>query len=385
MDPIIIIGSGLAGYTVARELRKLDAASPLTLICADDGHFYSKPNLSNAFKQGKGPDTLINASRAQMVAQLHARILHHTTVSAIEPAARQLRCDAGVLRYSRLVLAVGADPIRLPLAGDGAQGVLSVNSLQDYTTFRARLEGKRQVVILGAGLIGCEFANDLAVAGGYRVTVIDPAPWPLSRLVPEPLGRDLQRALAAHGVDWRLDNAVDKVERDRRDSEGYRLHLQDGEELEADLVLSAVGLKPRTALAAKAGLEVGRGILVDRLLATSTENVYALGDCAEVAGLVLPYVMPIMHAGRALAQTLAGTPTPVVYPAMPVVVKTFSHPTVVAPPAPGAAGQWQCEAVDGGMRARFLGSGGELLGFALSGAASAEKQALTRLLPPLLA
>jgi rubredoxin-NAD+ reductase len=159
--------------------------------------------------------------------------------------------------------------------------------------------------------------------------------------------------------------------------------LSDGSALDVDVVLSAVGLAPRTALAQAAGIAVRRGIVADRCLATCAADVYALGDCAEVQGLWLPYVMPIMNAARALAKTLAGTRTPVSYPAMPVVVKTPALPTVVAPPLPGAAGQWRM-APGEALEARFEAADGSLLGFALAGVATGARNSLAKLLPPVL-
>jgi rubredoxin-NAD+ reductase len=129
---------------------------------------------------------------------------------------------------------------------------------------------------------------------------------------------------------------------------------------------------------------VNRGIATDRFLATSAADVYALGDCAEVDGQVLPLVAPIMHAARALASTLAGTPTPVVYPAMPVVVKTPAMPVVVAPPA-SEEGVWELEMAEDGVDARFMNSAGGLAGFALVGTLTNRRQALARQLPPVFA
>jgi len=154
--------------------------------------------------------------------------------------------------------------------------------------------------------------------------------------------------------------------------------------LETDAVLSAIGLRPRIDLARRAGLTVNRGIVTDRFLGTSAADVYALGDCAEVEGQVLPFVAPIMHAARALACTLTGTPTAVVYPAMPVVVKTPAMPVVVAPPA-SAEGAWELEIAEDGVDARFVNSAGALAGFALVGTSTNRKQALARQLPPMLA
>ncbi|HEX6007220.1 MAG TPA: FAD-dependent oxidoreductase, partial [Burkholderiales bacterium] len=158
-----------------------------------------------------------------------------------------------------------------------------------------------------------------------------------------------------------------------------------GETLQADLVLSAIGLKPKTDLAHAAGLSIRGGIIVDRTLATSDPSIHALGDCAEVDGRVLPFVMPIMHAARALAATLAGKPTPVAYPAMPVLVKTPACPTIVAPPPPGAAGEWVVEHSADGVKSLYRDRAGKLLGFALNGAATAERAKLARELPAVLA
>lgn len=381
MDPLVIIGTGLAGYTLAREFRKLDTDTPLVLISADDGAFYSKPMLSNAFAQGRDAAALVNAPAEQMAEQLDARILTQTRVTGIDTHARQVTTGQETIGYARLVLALGADPIRLPLDGDAADSVLSVNDLADYARFRAALKQGPRVALLGAGLIGCEFANDLA-GQGYTVDVIDLAPLPLGRLLPEACGAAMRDALTAAGIRLHLGTQVERI---AREANGIALTLANGETIDADTVLSAVGLRPRTALAEAAGLAVGRGIQVDRRLQTSAVDVHALGDCAEVDGLVLPYVMPIMHAARALAKTLANEPTPVSYPAMPVVVKTPALATVVNPPAPGSKGEWRISGRAPDLRADFLGPDGQLLGVCLMGEATKQKQAVTRELPSPLA
>jgi rubredoxin-NAD+ reductase len=153
----------------------------------------------------------------------------------------------------------------------------------------------------------------------------------------------------------------------------------------SDVVLSAVGLKPRLDLAKASGITTGVGIQVNRELETNVPHIYALGDCAEVEGLVLPYVMPIMQAARALAVTLTGQRTALTYPAMPVMVKTPALATIVSPPAKGAAGQWKTNSVEGGLEARFESADGKLLGFVLMGSATAQRGALTKELPAILA
>jgi rubredoxin---NAD+ reductase len=381
MSGIVIIGTGLAGYTLAREFRKLDKETRLTLITADDGAFYSKPMLSNALAAHKDADALINQSAEAMARQLDARILAGRRVVAIDTGARMVVLDEGEsLGYDRLVLAVGAQPIHLAYEGDAADAVLSVNSRLDYARFRDAIEGVDRVALIGPGLIGCEFANDLR-GSGREVDVIGPDTAPLGRLVPEAAGNALRRGLEKAGVRFHLQTVVERVD---GAGAGYRLSLANGETVEAGAVLSAVGLRPDTRLARDAGLETDRGVVVDRTLAASAQAVYALGDCAQVAGLVLPYVMPIMHAARALAKTLAGEPTEVRYPAMPVVVKTPAHPVVVSPPAPDAPGDWQVEAVGDGVRALHR-DGERLNGFVLTGEeAVKEKQALAKQVPAVL-
>lgn len=396
---VVIVGSGLAGISVARELRKLDATVPIRVVTADSGGFYSKPNLSNALAAGKSPTQLMLTPREVLEKQLNMRIDAGVRVTNILLAGQVLETTAGRIDYEKLVLAPGAQPIRLAIAGDAAAAVLSVNHIDDYAVFREQLASPsvKRVAILGAGLIGCEFANDLRSAG-FEVDVFDIAPQPLGRLLPAQAAAFMRQHLEAAGVRFHFGVGAASVERAGAAS-GNIFSLTDsaGTIHEVDLVLSAVGLKPDAALAAAAGLVVNRGIVTDRQLrcriadaesqagAGRTEvQVFAVGDCAEVEGFNLPYVMPIMAQARALAKTLAGVPTDVAYPAMPVVVKTPACPTVVCPPPPGVVGNWQEDISVDGVRAVFVLPDGSLCGFALCGTATAEKSALAARLPALL-
>lgn len=369
-QPVVLIGSGLAGYGVARELRKLNSEVPITMLSADHGGFYSKPMLSNAIATSKTPESILNSSATQMANQLHIAIRPNTRVSAIDSVQKVVMLENGEsVSYDHLVLAIGADQIRIPLQGDGINELLTVNDLDDYRHFRFALAGKKQIAILGAGLIGCEFANDL-VSAGYEVHVIDISTQPLGRLLPAEGGRFLQDKLTAIGIKFHLKTITQRIDR-----VGDRLNLSfdDETQLEVDLVLSAVGLRPRIQLAKAASIEVNRGIVTDRYLQTRASYIYALGDCAEVEGKVLPFVMPISHASRALAATLNGTPTMLRYPAMPVLVKTPACPTIVSPPDPDKGGEWRVDKTEDGIRALFQDITGNLLGFALLGDATKEK------------
>lgn len=381
MDPLIIIGTGLAGYNLAREWRKLDTSTPLIMVTLDDGAFYSKPMLSNALAKNKLPEELPMGSAEKMSADLNAKILTHTTVSKINTANKSIELHSDkALAYSNLVLALGAEAIVFPMQGNATDQVYTVNDLSSYASFRQAIIDKQHITILGPGLIGCEFANDLLHAG-YKVSLIGPGAQPLDRLLPESASAAIKSALTNEGLDWQLGTTCRAIDR----NEGrLRLRLENGTQLDTDVVLSAVGLRPNTDLANKAGLEVNRAIVVDRNLQTSQSNIYALGDCAEVEGLVLPYVLPLMNSARALAKTLSGDTTAVTYPAMPVIIKTPVHPIVVSPPEAGQAGAWRVEENTDGVMACYYAEDERLLGFALTGNRVSEKQRLSKLLPPVL-
>jgi rubredoxin-NAD+ reductase len=374
MHPIVIVGSGLAGYTLLKEIRKRDTSTPVTLVTADDGAFYSKPNLSNALAAGRSATALTGASAEKMASDQHATVLAHTRVTAIDTLNQRVQTDSAALDYSKLVLALGADPIPHGLSGSGATAVLAVNDLADYAVFRDAIDGKQSVTVLGGGLIGCEFANDL-VHAGFAVDVVHLGDWPLERLLPVEAGQRLADSLAELGVTWHFGRTGSRVE---NTVAGYQVVLDNGETLAADVVLSAIGLRPRIQLAQAAGIPVGRGIQANHLLETGAPNVYALGDCAEVEGRNLPYVQPLMVQARALAATLTGTPTPVVYPAMPVMVKTPAHPVAVLPPRPGAAGGWEVDCGDTGICALHRDDRGRLQGFALTGSETGRRNTLAK-------
>lgn len=383
--PVVIVGTGMAGYTVARELRKLDSVVPIVMISRDGGSFYSKPMLSNALAMKKEPQALASFDAMAMAAQLGAWIRVRQEVERIVPAEHTLVVDNALIGYSKLVLATGADPRRLRLEGDGADDVLSINDLDDYARFRLALTRCRSVAILGAGLIGCEFANDLAAAG-YTVQLIDPAQTPLNRLLPQQVGEIFARALGNGGIRFHPGRSVHRID---RLSDGYRLSFSEGEPIDADLVVSAIGLAPRTALAAAAGLEIEHGIRTDAWCRTSAPDIYALGDCAAIEGKVQPYVLPIMHAARALARTLAGEPTRVSFPVMPITVKTPASPAVLV--APEGEGAWSVEpntdaSVHAARAVCVHPENERTVGFALLGAAVEGKAALLKAMtaPPLV-
>ncbi|EMH4162988.1 FAD-dependent oxidoreductase [Pluralibacter gergoviae] len=362
LQPVVIIGSGHAGYQLAAALRALSPTLPVTVFTADDGAIYSKPMLSCALEKNKTAQGLQQYSALEWEQALGVRLYPHARVHAINRQAKQIETSIGTYPYGRLVLATGADPIRPAIAGD-PDALLSINNLADYRRFRTALADKRHVTLLGDGLIGCEFAHDLAQAG-YDVTVVGLGRWPMSTQLPRDVGEALQQSLSALGVQWCLNTTATAVAR-CGENDAWQLTLSNGQRLLTDAVISAVGLRPNTALADGCGLEVGKGIRVNACGQTGDEAIFALGDCAEYPGGWRPYIAPINQVVPALAKSLTGLLTPVAHAWSPTIVKTPCMPLSFHPAT--RPGQWHSERHGGELMAFHYDDSGTVTGFALLG------------------
>jgi len=399
---LVIVGTGMAGIGLARALRRAGDTRSITLISSDSGDDYSKPLLSTGFAKNLPPARLAQRDAEALGEELNARVLATTRVTAIEPEAHQLTLQPGngttsgqptppSVTYRTLVLATGAAP-RMPfqLPDACASRCFTINDLDDYRHFHTALgDAPARVAIIGAGLVGCEFANDLH-AGGHQVTLVAPESAPLPRLLPERLGKALAEAFSTAGIRLALEQTLGAISCD--DTGTVHLTLApatsgsngDNTHVEADIVLMATGLAPRTALAETAGLDVSaRGITVDRTLQTSHPDIYALGDVACIDGVNAMYVQPLQASAQALASTLSGTTTPVHFGAWPVLVKTPLLPVVAYPPQ-GTPARWKIDADGHNMTALAEDNSGNLVGFALTGHCVRQKVALSRAAPALL-
>jgi len=362
---IVVVGSGMAGFGVLRELRRLSPEAKLTLVTLEDGHFYSKPALSTALAKGKIADTLITSNAEKMAAQLKLDARTGRKAEAIDCAGKALLTTGGPVPYDALVLATGALPVRPPLDGDAAHRAIPVNQLDHYARLRKELPEGARVLIMGSGLVGTEFANDL-ISTGYHPVVVDMLPLPLAQLVPPAVGEKVRDALAAEGVEWHLGRRITAINY-RVGALGYVATLDDGTRIEADLVLSAVGLRPNIALAAEAGLEVGMGIKVNQYGQTSDPHIFAIGDCAEYQHGLSAYVTPIMAAARGIAPSALGTPTEIRFPPLSVQVKTTLLPINLLPPPRTAQGEWLClEDGEQGSKHQFVDTDGIVRGYVLT-------------------
>jgi rubredoxin---NAD+ reductase len=334
---IVVVGSGLAGFGVLRELRKLSPHAKLTMVTLENGHFYSKPALSTALAKGKTPATLITSSAEKMIAQLKLDARIGREAESIDRTGKALCTTGGPIPYDALVLATGALPFRPPLEGNAAHCALTINQLDHYEQFRKALPAGGRVLIMGSGLVGTEFANDL-ITTGYKPVVVDMLPLPLGQLVPPAVGEKIRDTLAAEGVEWHLGRKITAI---HHAAPGYIATLDDGTTIQAALILSAVGLRPNVALAADAGLDIGMGIKVNQHGQTSDPDIFALGDCAEYLHGLSAYVTPIMAAARGIAPSALGTPTTIQFPPLSVQVKTTLFPINLLPPSRSVSGEWQ--------------------------------------------
>lgn len=367
-DGVVIVGAGMAGWALAEAVRERNPRRTIRLLTADAGDYYTKPRLSNALERQESIQDLVEETGPARAARLGVQLMPFVRVLGIDRARQRLITARGGVPYGELVLATGATPRRVDFPG-AAPAPLVVNTLDDYRRFRAALEAlpesgtRRRVAIIGAGLVGCELADDLARAG-YPVQLIECAARPLPRLLPDALAGDLVAALAGRGVEWRLDATVERIDPVTDDS--VRLAIADGDPVDAEVVISALGLVPNIELARRSGLECQQGIQVDACLRTSDPSIFALGDGCEFAGEVRPYVETLQGQASALARTLSGEATEFRPGAGTVQVKTRSLPLNVCPP-PASGGEWVAFAGDDAGRHLEYQADGRMTGFAVSG------------------
>lgn len=365
-DPsqVVIIGGGMAGWAAAEAIRRADPNRAIVLITADAGHHYPKPRLSSAAGEGLAPDEIIMRQGPEQAAKHDVELLAHTRALSIDRGRRRVITARGGVPYHRLVIAMGAEQRRLPQPGDGNGTIHTVNSLEDYRVVRSKVDGgQSSILIIGGGLIGSEFANDLTVAG-HRVTLVERAEHLLSALLPAAAARSLEARFTDKGIDVHTGRSVQSL--NTQPTGDLTATLTTGETWRGDLVISALGLQPNTQLASQAGLETHQGLVVDDQMRTSDECILALGDCAEHRGVIRPYVRALRRQASVIGKTLSGDAA--VYDGKPdtIIIKTTLYPVAVYPPS--SHGEWV--AAQNGRWNHY--SGGRLTGFALMGRAVAD-------------
>ncbi|MGC1523446.1 MAG: FAD-dependent oxidoreductase [Steroidobacteraceae bacterium] len=274
MHRVVIVGGGAAGLSAADVLRRRGYEGELTMISADESPPCDRPNLSKDFLAGTAPPEWIPLRPAEFYTERQIELVLESRVNAVDVARRRVEIEGGrQFDFDALLLATGAEPVRLDIPGAAADQVCYLRTFADSRAIVAKAAAARSVVVVGASFIGLEAAASLRVRG-IEVHVVGPEKVPMARILGEPAGRFIQALHASHGVRFHLENAVGRVD-------GRRVTLRDGSVIDADFLVLGAGVRPSIALAEKAGLNIDRGVVVNEYLETGAAGVYAAGDIAR--------------------------------------------------------------------------------------------------------
>jgi NADPH-dependent 2,4-dienoyl-CoA reductase/sulfur reductase-like enzyme/nitrite reductase/ring-hydroxylating ferredoxin subunit len=271
---MVIVGGGAAGLAAAAELRRLGFAGKLVMLSAEDAAPLDRPNLSKDYLAGGAPEEWLPLRPENFYSENAIDLRLGAVAKGLDAKARRLTlADGSALEFDRLLLATGAEPVRLQIPGAELPHVRTLRSLADCREIIARATKARRVVVLGASFIGLEVAASLR-ARGLEVHVAAPEKIPMERVLGAEIGAFVRKLHEEHGVIFHLEDVATAI--DER-----RVTLKSGKSLEAELVVAGVGVRPRLELAEKAGLAMDRGVLVDAFLETSAPGIYAAGDIAR--------------------------------------------------------------------------------------------------------
>jgi 3-phenylpropionate/trans-cinnamate dioxygenase ferredoxin reductase subunit len=311
---VVIVGAGQAGYQTADSLRREGYEGQITLIGEEPYAPYQRPPLSKAYLLGETDKERLQFRTEAFYAVNGIELKVGTTVSRLDPAERTLELsDGSTLPYEDLVIATGARVRPLPVDGADLDGVLYLKTLDDVDRIEAHLPQAENVVVIGAGFIGLEFAA-VARKLGKAVTVLEAAPRVMGRVVTEELSDFFTEVHRAHGVDIVCDAFVSGLQ--GKDGTVSAAECKDGTRYPAELVVVGIGVIPNSELALDAGLACDNGVIVDENGRTSDPHIYAAGDCAAYAHpfagrlLRLESVQNAADQGRIVAAAIAGNPKP---------------------------------------------------------------------------
>jgi NADPH-dependent 2,4-dienoyl-CoA reductase/sulfur reductase-like enzyme/nitrite reductase/ring-hydroxylating ferredoxin subunit len=271
---IVIVGGGAAGFAAAEMLRRQEFQGSIVMLSSDSAPPVDRPNLSKDYLAGSAPEDWLPLRPDEFYKQAGIELRLNSNVSSIDTKARTVAVTGSdAIPYDRLLLATGAEPVRLPIPGASQPHVHTLRSLGDCRAIIDSANGARRAIVIGASFIGLEAAAALR-ARDIEVHVVAPEQRPMERVLGPGMG-DFVRALhERHGVIFHLGDTVVGID-------GKRATLKSGGVLEADLVVVGVGVRPRLALPEQAGLTLDRGVTVNAYLETSIPGIYAAGDIAR--------------------------------------------------------------------------------------------------------
>jgi NADPH-dependent 2,4-dienoyl-CoA reductase/sulfur reductase-like enzyme/nitrite reductase/ring-hydroxylating ferredoxin subunit len=273
-EKIVIIGAGAAGNAAAEMLRREGFSGSITMIGAEPSVPYDRPNLSKDYLAGTASEEWIPLRPPEFYSEQGIALVSGVPAASIDTAQKRVVLEDGTAHsYDGLLLATGAEAIRLELPGSELPHVHTLRTLADSRAIIARAEKARSAVVMGASFIGLEVAASLRTRN-LEVHVVAPETVPLERILGVEAGTFVRRLHEQHGVAFHLGQKARAIE-------PSSVTLTDGTRLAADLVVTGVGVRPSLALAEKAALAVENGVLVDEYLETSTARVFAAGDMAR--------------------------------------------------------------------------------------------------------
>ena len=335
---VVIVGGGLAGWAAASEIRARDPGVAITMVTSCRGDIYHKPELAVSFSRGLSPQNLRRESGTGAARRLGLRLLADTAAVGISPRFRKLRTTRGTLRYDHLVVAAGARA-RVPQNIDPAL-CWRINDLDAWAGLHAALLGSsKDIAILGAGMIGCELAEDLSRAG-HRVTLLALTPTPMEGLLPSVAGARVRAGLEGLGVNYLVTAGVESTGKSRHGR--VSIQLEGSRVLAVNELVVATGVAPRERLFRAAGLAFDGGLVVDPgTLRTSDDAIFALGDCIVLDGTPCRFVEPIARQAAAIASAITGAQPAGYEHRTPVIrLKTRSAPVVIEG-AIKTGGEWR--------------------------------------------
>lgn len=271
---IVIVGGGAAGFAAAEMLRRRGFGGALVMLSDDAAPPVDRPNLSKDHLAGTAPEDWVPLRPDDFYAANGIELRLNAEVAGIDAKAREVILARGEkVPYDRLLLATGAEPVRLSIPGADQPHVHTLRSLADCRAIIEATKGARRALVIGASFIGLEVAASLRTRD-IEVHVVAPEARPMERVLGPQLGDFIRGLHDEHGVAFHLEDTVAAIA-------GKRATLKSGRSLEADLVVVGIGVRPRLRLAEQAGLRLDRGIAVDGYLETSAPGVYAAGDIAR--------------------------------------------------------------------------------------------------------
>lgn len=372
---VVIIGAGMAGWAMAEALRQQGSQLPITIITACAGDVYHKPELSIAIGRNKNQQQLVKESGAEAAARLSVTLIPHTYVVSLSTQLKSVRTTRGTFPFQYLVIALGANnqvPADIP-----AESSWRINHIDSWSGLAQSLApGPQKIAVVGAGMVGCELAENLAFAG-HHVSLIYRDATPLFPLLPSIAGERLQSYLSQQGVDCKAGESVLSVTdkgamnngttnkgeiESEIEGERYQLELASGNSIHAHVIVTATGLKADQRLATIAGIHYDNGVVVDpKTLLTSADDIFALGDCISLFGRPCRFISPIVKQAKTIASQIVGDSfVPYLHQTPNIRLKVQSC-TLTLQGSPQADCQWQTTVDDENTLAMEQSVGGEII------------------------